>query len=197
MPKYSARNLNYVPWFIFSIDTGDLIISKTIPDSVSDVKPITRPGTQIPGGDSEVSKFGSIGSRRISFSIRFAKFNSGLGVAPTVKALENLRNPTPPLLGFGTPDPFTSNPEVIYWHGTGSLPLQYFVNRCDFTHSYPNRLGNPQVTDASIELILNEGGDLVFAEELYRQVTAKLSYAQSLRSGFGNVHPYHSGARFL
>lgn len=197
MSKYSIKNLQSVPWFIFSWATKDLITSKTVPETVSDTKSISRPGTQIPGGGSEVSKFGSISSRKISFSIKMANFNNNLGISPKVKALENLRNPAPPFLGFGAPKPFSPNPSVLYYHGTGSSVLWYFVTKCDFTLSHQNRIGMPQVVTASISLTLDEEGTLYTIERIYRQVTAKLGLAQSLKEQVSSTHPYRTGSSIL
>ena len=103
MAVYSTSYVDSVDWFMFSLDTKDLISSKTVPDSVSFRKDVNRPSVQVPGGSSDVSKFGSIRSGRVSFALKFANFNESLGIIPKIKELQNLINPIPPFYGiFGT-----------------------------------------------------------------------------------------------
>lgn len=198
MAKISLKNLKAVPWFIASVNPLTIVTSKTIPETVSDSKQIQRPGTQTPGDDTDIPKFGSIASRRISFSIRLASFNNNLGVTPKIKALEGLRNASPPTIrAFGDSDPFTPNPTVYYSYGTGSLLLDWEVEDVSFSNSYMNVRGFPQVTDVSFRLVQNESSKLATAERLWRQTTALLGSVKSLKQPLSSQHPYRGGKRFI
>ena len=49
-----------------------------------------------------------------------------------------------------------------------------FVSKCDFTHKqgWVNEIGQPQVSEIEIELILDETNILYKAEEIFRKVAS-------------------------
>ena len=62
--------------------------------------------------------------------------------------------------------PFEPNPYVIYYHSTHNLvPLPYYVAKCEWTSSKPNKLGKPQYAVVSIELVLDEGSYVTQIED--------------------------------
>ncbi len=151
------------------------IISKSVPESVSDKKTINWGATQIPGGHTAIPKFGSFGARTISFNIKLVEKNSQRGLSNQLKALEALRYPAI-TGGFGVitdkdnglHKPFTPNPKVLYMYGTGTLLMSYYVMKCDWDLTKFNKYGFPQVADVSIELTMEETGILYQVESGYR-----------------------------
>jgi hypothetical protein len=77
---------------------------------------------------------------------------------------------------------FQPNPKVLYYWGTGSVPLEYYVTRCDFVHKsyFVNSLGSPQYSEISIELLLDETSPLYKAEESFRKVASLLGMAEGV-----------------
>lgn len=195
--KYSVKNLRKMPWFMAFDDIPFLLTSSTVPEQVRSSKPITYAEIQIPGGSSGIPKFGSAQSRRISFQLRIAEFNDKFtgGITDKIKLLEIIRNPQPSkisdaLLGRAA-EPFTRNPKCLYWYGTGdTVPLWYYVARCDWVTSYPNRYGMPQVAEVDFDLILDESHALYQAERAARYVLGSVGAIKGLRDIFGSGNAY-------
>lgn len=174
MLSFDAPNYNFnLPWFIFDIINFQLITSPIIPGDISDTKDIILSETPIPGLNYSPIQYTGGGNRKISFTLPLIKRNNTVGNVLLVKQFEQLRNQSAGLLDVFTGQ-FTPNPKVLYYWGTGSVPLIYFVSKCNFTHKagWTNQLGNPQYTDLEIELVLDESNPLYKAEELFRKISA-------------------------
>jgi hypothetical protein len=186
----------YVPWFIFDIDNGQLITSPIVPSDIVDTKEIILAEIQVPGLNYQPVQSGGLGNRKISFTLQLIKRDGINGNLTLLKQFELLRNPSFSVKNVvQKTNQFNPNPKVIYFWGTGSLPLIYYVSRCEFTHKqgFINSFGVPQNTEVAMELILDESNPVNKAEEIFRQTTA---YAGNLTglldtvSSFTSRRPY-------
>jgi len=170
-----------LPWFMFDIDNKQFITSVTVPSEIADRKDVVLAETPIPGLNFQPVTYGGGGNRKISFTIPIIKRNNSIGNVLILKQFENLRNQAVGLTGvFG--NQFTPNPKVLYYYGTGSIPLVYHVKKCDFVHQGPgwiNQLGNPKYTLVEIELWLDETNTLFLAEEVYRKIASLVGMVEN------------------
>lgn len=186
----SVKNLNKVPWFIAGRGAG-IITSKTVPESVTDSKVIQWNETPVPGSHTGVPKYGGMQARRISFSLKVAEFNDTFGVTTKLAQFRRLRNPEPEYVVFGGYQPFSANKTVFYFYGTVSpFVVECYVNKVDFTLTYPNKYGRPQVGDVQMELIVREEGALWAFEREWSQLKALLGLAKSVAEPFSSGNPY-------
>ncbi len=137
---------------------------------------------------------GGFANRKINFTIPAIKKNNTVGNTLLVKQFESLRNQVTGLIDPFGGDQFVRGPKVLYSWGTGSLPLVYWVSKCDFVHrgDVQNQLGFPQWTDVDIELILDEENILYLAEEVFRKVA---SIAGTVINTFDVVESLVTGKR--
>lgn len=168
IPNYAYS----LPWFMFDLFNKQLITSQTIPGDMSDKKGIVLTETPIPGLNYAPIQPAGNTNRKISFTLPLLKRNNSVGNSLFLQQFHALRNQATGLLGVFN-NQFEPNPKVIYSWGTGSLPLVYFVSKCDFTHKqgWTNQLGQPQFSEAQIELILDENDPVYRAEELFRKTS--------------------------
>ena len=166
VPKF-AFNL---PWFMYDLGNKQLIVSQTIPDEISDSKDIILTETPIPGLNYQPVAPGGGGNRKISLSLPIVKRNNSVGNMLLVKQFDNLRNQSVGLTGVFS-NQFNPNPQVLYYWGTGSVPLVYWVKKCDFVHTggWVNEIGNPTFTGVAMELWLDEKNPLYPLEQLFRK----------------------------
>jgi hypothetical protein len=169
IPKY-AYNL---PFFIFDIDNKQLITSATIPSDIKDTKDIILSETPIPGQNFQPVTYGGGGNRKISFTLPIIKRNNTVGNILLLKQFENLRNRASGFVNILN-NQFQPNPKVLFYWGTGSIPLVYYVKKCDFTHTqnWVNAVGFPQHTMIELELWLDEKHILYKAEEIFRKISS-------------------------
>ena len=159
---------------MFDIGNKQLITSVTIPSDIADKKGVVLSERPIPGLNYEPVSYGGGKNRKISFTLPIIKRNNTVGNVLLLKQFDNLRNQAVGLTGVFSGQ-FKPNPKVLYYWGTGSIPLIYYVNKCDFIHKgegWINELGNPKYSFVEIELILDETSILYKAEEIYRKVTS-------------------------
>jgi hypothetical protein len=176
----STRNAAHIPWWMFDIANRQLITTTNIPDEIKDSKSIVIAETVIPGRNYAPAKQSSNGNRKISFTLKILKRNNTVGNVLILKQFDQLRNQVCDIRGT-SPRQFAPNPKVLYHWGTGSVPLVYFVSKCEFAHQGPqvNELGNPQYSFIEMELILDESDVLYKAEEMFRKVSAISGFALS------------------
>jgi len=169
IPKFAYN----MPWFIFDIDNKQLITSVTIPGNIKDSKDIVLAETPIPGQNFQPITYGGGGNRKISFSLPIIKRNNTVGDVLLLKQFDNLRNRAVGLTNIFS-NQFTPNPKVLYYWGSGSIPLIYWVKKCDFTHTegWTNQMGQPQHTVIEMELWLDETSILYKAEEVFRKLAS-------------------------
>lgn len=175
----NLNNLGQViPWFMYDINNYILITSITVPQEIHDQKGIVITEIAIPGLNYKPVQYGGGDNRKISFQIEIIKRNNTVGNTLIIKAFENLRNQVTSLTDIFA-EQFQPNPKVLYYWGTGSLPNEYFVAKCDPTHYWVNALGNPQRSVYDIELILDESSLLYKAEEIYRKISSIAGAAEN------------------
>lgn len=174
-------------WFIYDLSNYQLITSITIPQGeIGDSKNIVITETPICGNNFAPISNGGNGNRKISLQIPI--LNRGLeGNIAMLKQFELLRNQSRGILGLKSKNQFKNNPKVLYYWGTGSVPLEYYVTKCDIQHTanMVNALGLPQHSIINLELTLDETSILYKIEEMYRDVASLLGGAtttyQSIR----------------
>lgn len=161
-------------WFMLDISNYQLITSKyCIPSDIKDSKEIVLAETPIPGLNFKPITYGGGGNRKISFTLPLINRDKNQGNVPMLKMYESLRNQATGVTKLFS-GIFTPTPQVLFQYGTGSLPLVYWVKKCDFNNKagWINRTGQPQYTEIEIELWLDETSPLYFAEEVYRRAAA-------------------------
>lgn len=162
-----------VPWFMFDIDNIQLITNILIPGDISDTKNVILTETPIPGRNNAPVQYGGGGNRHVSFTIPLINRNNSIGNILLLKQFDLLRNQFVGLTSIFS-DQFRANPKVLYYWGIGSIPLLYYVAKCDATHKqhWTNNLGNPQYSELNVELILDEDNTLYTGEEIFRRASA-------------------------
>lgn len=185
-----------IPWYMYILDANLVITSPTIPGDITDNKNILFAETTIPGLDYAPVSSGGFSNRKVSFTLTVIQRQSLAGNSNLLKLYEVLRNPTNTLADiFSQSSQFTQNPKVIYNYGIGSVPLVWYVSKCNFTHSgrYTNAIGNPQFTDVQIELTLDEKDVTNKIEKVYRQFASLVGSAESIAQvglSYANLRSY-------
>jgi len=169
-----------LPWFMFDISNLQIITSVTVPGDINDNKDVLLTETPIPGLNYAPIQPSGNGNRKVSFTLPLIKRNNTIGNSLLIKQFHTLRNQATGLLNIFSQQ-FTPNPKVLYYWGIGSVPLVWFVKKCDLTNKqlWVNAQGQPQFSEVSIELWLDENNILYKAEEIYRKVTAVIGGALS------------------
>lgn len=169
IPKY-AFNL---PWFMFDLDNKQLITSTIIPGDIKDTKEIILSEVPIPGLNYSPILPGGAGNRKLTFTLPLVKRNNTVGNVLLLKQFDLLRQNAVGLTGVFTKQ-FETTPKVLYYWGTGSVPLVYWVKKADATHKqgWVNQLGQPQYSEIEFELWLNETHPLYLAEEVFRKLAS-------------------------
>lgn len=181
IPAYSFQ----LPWFMYDIQNMQLITSQTRPGDIRDIKDIYLTETPIPGLNYAPIQPAGNGNRKISFTLPLLKRNNTIGNSFLLMQFHALRNQATGIMNIYSKQ-FTPNPKVIYYWGTGSLPLVYFVSKCELTNKsgWINQQGQPQYSEAMIELILDENHPVYKAEEFYRNISI---YASSTLYAIDNI----------
>jgi len=181
-----------IPWYMFILDINYLIISPNIPNEISDSKKIIYAETSIPGLSYSPVSSGGFGNRKINFTLKLINRKTPDGNTSILKLYELLRNPTSNIVDvFSQSSQFKQNPKVLYNYGIGSVPLVWYVTKCDFNHfgQYSTAIGNSKISDISIELTLDETNITNKIEEVFRQFSALIgierSAEQFIRGQFG------------
>lgn len=195
MPRFIAPRFAFrLPWFMFDLYHRQLITSPVIPGDISDTKEVVLAEQPIPGLNFAPISPGGGGNRKVSFTIKLIKRNNTVGNVLLLKQIDALRNQAGTLFG-PQPGQFTPNPKVLYFWGTGSIPLVWWVKKADATHKegWVNALGQPQFSEIAFELWLDETDPIYHGEEMWRRAAALLGQevagADTLRSEFGKK-PY-------
>jgi len=193
-----AKFPTYLPWFMYDLYNNQLITSSTIPEGdIKDSKSVVITETPIPGRNFQPISTGGNGNRTISFTLPIVSRNGLFGNLLLLKQFELLRNQAQGFLGLSKyKGQFSPNPKVLYYWGVGSVPLVYYVSKCDMVHmaGMVNAIGCPQKSNVEIELKLDETDPLYKAEEAFRNVAAVIGEAANLfgvsSSMMGNGSPY-------
>ena len=172
--NFNVAHYNYsLPWFMFDLSNFQIITSVTVPGDISDSKDVLLTETPIPGLNFAPVQPSGNGNRKVSFTLPLIKRNNTIGNSLLIKQFQILRNQATGLRNL-FPSQFTANPKVLYYWGTGSVPLVWFVKKCDLTNKqlWVNQQGQPQFSEVSIELWLDENHVLYKAEEIYRKASS-------------------------
>lgn len=174
VPSYSFS----LPWFLYDIQNMQLITSQTRPSDIKDTKEIFLTETPIPGLNYAPVQPAGNANRKISFTLPLLKRNNTIGNSMLLMQFHALRNQATGFWNIYSKQ-FTPNPKVIYYWGTGSLPLVYFVSKCELTNKsgWINQQGQPQFSEVAIELILDENHPVYKAEEVYRNISIYIASA--------------------
>ncbi len=159
---------------MFDIDNKQLITTPTIPLSdIKDTKEVVLTETPIPGLNFSPISPGGGGNRKIAFTLPLIKRNNTVGNVLVLKQFDMLRNNAVGLTGIQSTQ-FDTTPRVLYFWGTGSIPLVWWVKKCDATHKqgWTNALGQPQLSEIEFELWLDETNPLYLAEEVFRKLAS-------------------------
>lgn len=173
-----------IPFYMYILNSNLLITSPFIPTEINDSKNIIFAETNIPGLNYSPIHSGGFGNRKVSFQIDLIKRNNFTGNALQLKLYEVLRNPVSTLQEvFSQDTQFVQNPKVLFSYGVGSVPLVWYVTKCDFVHSgqYTNAVGFPQFSKINIELTLDETNDLNKIEKVFRQFASIIGSAEAVK----------------
>lgn len=190
--KLGSINTLRLPWFMYDLYNNQLITSPSVPSDISDQKNVVLAEQQVPGLNYAPINQGGNGNRKLSFSLKVIYRDRLVGNILLLKQFDQLRNQAGSSLGI-RPGQFSTNPKVLYYWGTGSIPLVYYVKKCDMVHkqNWVNELGMPQYSEISFELWLDEQDDLYKGEELFRTVSAHLG--QGVGAGISAGGPLLTG----
>lgn len=175
--NYRSNISGQVLWFMWDLDNRQLITSPHVPGDISDSKEVILTETPIPGQNFSPINTGGMGNRKLTFTLPLIKRNNTVGNMLLLKQFQALRNKSSwgPIFGGRA----GRSPRVVYYWGTGSLPLVWYVKRADATHKqgWVNELGYPQFSEISFELWLDETHWITRAEEEFRQIAQVLGLA--------------------
>jgi len=164
----------HVPWFIYDLTNKVLITAPTIPSDIRDGKNIVLAEIRIPGLPYDPVYPAGMRNRKVSFQLQLIKRDNTLGNVQQLRQFDALRYPAMDLLSIGNDTQFQPNPKVLYWWGTGSMPLEWYVSRCDWvnTQGWINGMGNPKYSIIDMELTLDEKSPLFQMEDMARRAMA-------------------------
>ena len=187
-----GKPANRTNWFMFDLSNKQLISLTTAPETVSDTKGTATVEVSVPGGAYKPVLFSSLENKKIAFTIRVIARNQVLGNQVYIQQFDALRHPQVGLFSiFADKTAFTPNPKVLYHYGTGTaVPLVYFVSIA-MEHSLFNNWGYPQITDVTVELILDEDNLINQAET----VTRKIAMIAGTVQGAGSMVAGMAGVR--
>jgi hypothetical protein len=175
-------------WWMFDLSNFQLITTSIIPGDIKDVKDVVLSETPIPGQNYQPITYGGGGNKKISFTLPIMKRGGFDGNIGLLKQFENLRNRAGGLLEI-SPSQFTPNPKVLYNWGTGSVPLVYWVKKCDFSHpeGWTNQFSAPQYTLIDMELWLDEANPLNKAEAMVRKIASIANFVATSASNVSDL----------
>lgn len=186
----------FLPFYIFDLNNFQIITSQFIPSDIADTKDIVYTETPIPGLNYQPVQSGGMGNRKISFTLPLIKRDGIIGNVALLKQFDNLRQPSGSFINIFKKDKqFTPNPKVLFSWGIGSIPLIWFVKKCDATHkkSWVNSFGQPQYSEIHLELILDESNILNKAEDVFRQLASLTGIAEGV---YGTVKSFEGTKAF-
>lgn len=171
VPKFPFN----MPFFILDISNGQLITTPNIPSDISDRKDVILTETPIPGLNFSPVMQGGGGNRKLAFTLPCIKTNNTVGNLLLLKQFDMLRNQSVGIFSLGiNVGQFNPFPKVLFYYGIGSIPLIYFVKKCDRTNKagWVNAMGYPQYSEIEMELWLDENAPLYKGEEVFRKLSA-------------------------
>lgn len=164
----------HVPWFIYDLTNKQLITTRVIPGDISDRKAIVLAEIRVPGLNYDPVFPGGSRNRKVAFQLQLVKRDNVLGNVAMLRQFDQLRQNAVDILALGNDSQFQGKPKVLYWWGTGSVPLEWYVSRCEWVNpqGWINGMGNPQLSLIDIELTLDEKSPLYLMEDMARRAMA-------------------------
>jgi hypothetical protein len=180
--QYSKAN---IPWFMYDLDNNQLITSRIIPGDITDTKKIVLVESPVPGLNYEPIMPAGGGNRKVSFTLPLVMRAPMVGNVLLLKQFELLRNQAAGFANFSGAKKFMRMPRVLYYWGTGSVPLVWYVSKADQVHKtgWVNGRGMPQYTEIEIELTLDEEDVVYKAEETWRMAAALMGMVTQAAQG--------------
>jgi hypothetical protein len=177
IPKFPFN----IPFFMFDLSNYQLITTPTIPSDILDTKDVVLTELPVPGLNFNPIQIGGGGNRKISFTLPLIRRNNTIGNVMILKQFDQLRNQATGFTGIFSSQ-FLPNPKVLFYYGVGSIPLIYFVKKCDASHKqgWINEMGYPQYSEISIELWLDENSTIYKGEEIFRKLMAMTGQVDGL-----------------
>jgi len=170
-------NGQIVPFFMVDLSNFQMITTRAIPQgTIKDTKRVLISETPVPGRNFSPISTGANANRKIAFTLPLVN-RGDFGNLLLLKQFDGLRNQSNGIGGYRVfTGALSPNPKVLFQWGTGSVPLIWFVTKCDFAHEsgMVNRVAFPQHTLVDVELTLDEENILYKGEELFRSATALL-----------------------
>lgn len=169
-------------WFMLDLDNFQLITSPhCIPSDIQDTKEIFLAETPIPGLNYRPITYGGGGNRKLSFTLPLIKRDQNIGNLLVLKQFDMLRNQSTGITKILSGQ-FTPTPKVLFQYGTGSVPLVYWIKKCDAIHKqgWVNKFGFPMYSEIQFELWLDETNPLYIMEEIFRKISATLGMLQQI-----------------
>lgn len=172
-----------LPFFIFDIDNKQLITTPIIPSDIQDNKDVFLVEQPIPGLGYAPIQSSGLGNRKVSFTIQVINRDRIFGNLGLLKQFDSLRNERFDIVKvFQKTSQFTPNPKVLFKWGIGSVPLIWYVKKCDVIHKqhFTTAFGDPMFSTISMELWLDEANVLNRAERMFRGLSALAGQAEGL-----------------
>jgi hypothetical protein len=160
---------------MFDLSNKQLITTPNIPSDITDTKDIVLTEMPIPGLNFSPIMQGGGGNRKLAFTLPCIRTNNTVGNLLLLKQFDMLRNQSVGIFNVtSSPGQFNPFPKVLFYYGTGSIPLVYFVKKCNATHKagWVNAMGFPQYSEIEMELWLDENDILYKGEEIFRKLSA-------------------------
>jgi len=172
-----------LPFFIFDIDNKQLITTPIIPSDIADSKDVFLVETQIPGLSYSPIQSAGMGNRKVSFSLQVINRDKIFGNLHLIKQFDALRNERFDIVKvFQKTSQFNPNPKVLFKWGIGSVPLIWYVKKCNMRHiqHWTTALADPTYTVMDIELWLDEAHPITKAETMFRGLSALAGQTEGL-----------------
>lgn len=177
-----------MPWQM-ETENGVIIISPTIPLTITDRKPIVFAASNIPGINFTPLTPAMNGNANVAFTLPIIDRKDPLGNQAKMAQFEALRNKKRDIKSLFTRGArFDGNPQVLYYWGTHRPPLWWWVRKCDFTHTATLRTpaGLSQYSMVDVELELDEENKLFRAWEMEQSVAELQASGQNI-AGIGST----------
>jgi len=197
------KDFKGVQWFIYVKDYEILITSPTIPSSIVDSKKVIYSEYPVPARNYAPQIPIRNENRNLKFTLPIIQRFQPLGNSNVLRQFEILRN-------SDNPNMFSKNtysgdlpsllyagvPKVLYYWGTHSSLMEYFLRDVSFSHNttYTNQIGLSQYTDVSIELSLDEQSPLYKFDRVSRIIQARLGMLESAYNVYGQYSPTNKKA---
>lgn len=139
-----------MPWFMYDLTNRQIVFNlRARPEHIQDTKQIKYTEVPVYGQADPPLVYSGGGLRRLSFNIKFFS-NSPIGHIPLLAQIRAMRH------GNLNRTSVNKGVRVIYFWGTGSVPLVWHVAKADIVHDgAATRVGMPYWSEVAFELIVD------------------------------------------